>query len=55
MRALIICGLAIVFAVIETRFFGWNFAPASDAEVLADGMAVILLAMSVLAAKGGGA
>lgn len=37
--------LAFVYAFVETSYFGWNRWPKSDAEVLAEGIAFVLIAM----------
>lgn len=37
---------------VETHHFGWNALPASDAEVIADGIGLVLTALAVLAWKG---
>lgn len=38
---------AISFYILENRYFGWNKLPQSQAEVIADGIVVILLAISL--------
>ena len=40
--------IAIAFGLFETAYFGWNWAPKSDAEVMADGIALVLLALAFL-------
>lgn len=46
--------LAVVFWVMENSYFGWNWKPQSDAELLADGIVLVLLALAIVArtAKG---
>ena len=39
--------LALVYSRIETHHFGNNFFPQSDAEVIADGIVVIVLAIGL--------
>jgi hypothetical protein len=34
------------FWLLETAYFGWNLAPQSDAEMICDGIVVIMLCMS---------
>jgi hypothetical protein len=37
-----------IFWLIETWHFGWNFLPSSDAEMVCDGIVVLLLALSIM-------
>jgi hypothetical protein len=39
--------LAAVYFFIENSYFGWNFAPASAAELICDGANMVLLALAV--------
>ncbi len=39
--------IAFFYWMIETSAFGWNLAPGSPAEVLADGIAFVLFAMAL--------
>lgn len=39
--------VAVVFWVQANRYFGWHWTPQSDAELLADGIFMLLLALSV--------
>ena len=39
---------AACFWLLETAYFGWNLSPKSDAEVVCDGMVMILAAMAYL-------
>jgi hypothetical protein len=41
-----IFGIALLYSWMETSAFGWNFFPSSTGEVLADGIACVLFAMS---------
>ena len=43
--------LALIFFVHENNYFGWNRLPQSPEELLADGIVVLLVAMSVLGRK----
>lgn len=38
--------MAIVFWLGETSYFGWNWGPKSDAEMICDGIAFLLLALA---------
>ncbi|MDA3854229.1 MAG: hypothetical protein PF444_08320 [Bacteroidales bacterium] len=40
--------IAIAFSLVETDYFGWNFMPRSDAEIICDGIVMIMLAMAFL-------
>lgn len=42
-----IFAVAIWFWLIETRYFGWNFAPASPAEVICDGIVLAIVALGI--------
>lgn len=39
--------LAIMFFVEENRYFGWNGLPKSDAELIADGIFLLIVAISI--------
>lgn len=45
--ATIIILLSLVFSLVETHHFGNNLFPQSDSEILADGMACIILAIGL--------
>jgi hypothetical protein len=36
----LICGQ--LFGLLETWYFGWNFLPQSPAEIICDGMALMI-------------
>ena len=40
---------ALFFAWEQNSYFGWNMTPKSDAELMADGITLLLLALSILA------
>ena len=40
--------LSFIFSFVETVHFGWDVTAESDAEEICDGIAIILLAMSIL-------
>lgn len=40
---------AIVFFMNQNNYFGWNMLPHSDAELIADGITLILSSMAMLA------
>ena len=35
--------VAVVFGLVETSYFGWNFFPSTDAELVCDGIFLLLL------------
>jgi hypothetical protein len=39
---------AFLYGLIETTYFGWNFSPSSDAEVICDGITMLIGAMAFL-------
>lgn len=39
--------IAGIYWLSETAYFGWNWSPQSSAEVVADGIAMILLALAI--------
>jgi hypothetical protein len=41
--------IAVVFSYFENRYFGWNMHPESDAEMIADGIGMILFALAFVA------
>lgn len=38
--------IGATFALFESAYFGWNRWPHSDAEIICDGIAFIIIAMS---------
>ena len=38
--------ISVFFAIVETGYFGWNIGPESDAEIICDGITMLLLAMA---------
>jgi hypothetical protein len=40
--------LALIFWWEQNQYFGWNWQPKSDAELIADGLTVLLFALSIL-------
>ena len=40
--------IAVIFAWIETAYYGYNFWPSSDAELICDGIALILFALAIV-------
>lgn len=44
----IIFYLAIVFGLIETAYFGWNMFPHSNAEIICDGISILICALAFL-------
>jgi hypothetical protein len=39
--------LAFLYWFIENNFFGWNMFPQSEAELIADGIVMLILAIAV--------
>lgn len=38
--------IACIFGWIETNHFGWSWAPKSDAELIADGIVFLIIALA---------
>lgn len=51
MKVWLILVLAVSFYIRQNQYFGWNTTPQSDAELIADGIVFLLLAMMFLAGK----
>ena len=43
-----IASMGLIFSLIETAYFGWNWNPKSGAEVIADGLAMGIVALSMV-------
>ena len=43
--------LALIFGVVSNAWFGWNWTPKSDAEVICDGIVLLLVAVAYAAGK----
>ena len=43
--------LAILYGFVETTYFGGNFFPKSDAEMICDGIGLILFSLAFLVPK----
>jgi len=43
--------MAFAFAVWENMYFGHNWFPASDAELMADGLVLVLVALAIVAGR----
>lgn len=39
--------LALAFFIEENSYFGWNMLPHSDAELIADGIGLILFSLAI--------
>jgi hypothetical protein len=39
---------AVLFWIAENNYFGWNLLPKSDAELIADGIVMIILAIACI-------
>tara|TARA_S200002703_G_scaffold87442_1_gene75319 strand:- start:2613 stop:2771 length:159 start_codon:yes stop_codon:yes gene_type:complete len=42
---------AIAFFFAQNIYFGWNFVPKSDVELITDGISLILVALAVIGSK----
>lgn len=40
--------VSIWFWLIETAYFGWNLKPGSDAEMVCDGLALLIFALALM-------
>lgn len=38
--------LSVLFWIVETNYFGWNFTPQSSEEVICDGIVLLIAALS---------
>ena len=45
--------IAAVYAYWQNSYFGWNYFPKSDAEIISDGIAAILFALAFFRAGDG--
>lgn len=43
---ILFCALAFFFE--QNQYFGWNGRPKSDAELIADGITILLIALSFI-------
>lgn len=43
--------IAVLWFVTENQFFGWNLTPQSANELLADGIAYILISLAVMSGR----
>jgi len=43
--------LALLFAIASNAYFGWNWTPQSDAEVICDGIVFLLVAVAVVGSR----
>ena len=39
---------SVSFGLMETAYFGWNFTPQSDAEMICDGITILIGALAFL-------
>ncbi len=40
--------VVVEFFIKQNKYFGWNLTPQSDAELIADGITLVLVALAVL-------
>lgn len=45
---ILLLALAVMFFIHQNQYFGWNKEPASDAELIADGITFLLFALAFL-------
>lgn len=38
--------MAMLYGIVETRYFGWNLHPSSDAEIICDGITILIGALA---------
>lgn len=43
--------LAFCFWVVESAHYGWNFVAKSDAEVICDGISMLIFSLAFLRSK----
>ena len=48
MRAFLVLAMALFFSVWESSYFGHNLFPRSEAELIADGIVLLLTALGAL-------
>jgi hypothetical protein len=41
--------MGTIFGVLETNHFGWKVMPRSDAEMICDGITILIWALAILA------
>lgn len=46
-----VAAVAAWFFLLENSYFGWNFRPMSDAEIICDGLTLLIFATAFLGAK----
>lgn len=39
---------SVFFGTVETAYFGWNFTPQSESELICDGISILIGAMAFL-------
>ena len=45
----IIFFIGLYFWFLENRYFGWNGSPQSDAEIICDGIVLLIFALAFVA------
>ncbi|MGI3042872.1 hypothetical protein [Shewanella algae] len=43
--------IGLFFGIAEIWYFGWNLTPQSDAEMICDGIALLILALAFIVPK----
>jgi hypothetical protein len=52
-RAIAIWCMALVFSLVKNAYFGWHLTPESDAELVCDGMTVLMFCLALLVPREG--
>ena len=50
-KAVIIIGMGLTYTLTETIYFGNHLFPSSDAEVVADGIGAVIMAIGIATIK----
>ena len=43
--------ISVFFGIAETWYFGWNMTPQNDAEMICDGIALLIFALAFIVPK----
>lgn len=52
MKSVWIMSIAVWFFISENSYFGWNLTPHSDAELIADGMVLLMTIFAIMSKEG---
>lgn len=39
--------IAILYAIVQNVYYGWNFFPKSEGELITDGIALLIFALAM--------